>query len=226
MRKPVLCLLVLMLGVVMGGCAAKTTTDYVSPVPKAPENSRVYDAPVEKVWRAVVKSVSEKFFVLDHIEKDSHILSLSFSAQNPDEYIDCGTITHTNSGGMSGQETITFAGAAPYTRFLAATDGTPHPKMAERKTKLDGKMNIILAEEGKNKTRVTVNARYVMSMSFTSSAFVPSRWGGYFTPVRRTGSVSFNTGQIGTIDTGSRTECVTRYTLEKMVLDGIQSGLQ
>lgn len=94
----------LVVGVVMGlcGCASKIDTQLTPPQEYQIENSKVFHQPYDKVWRATVESIGESFFVLENIEKHSGIMSLSFFAKEPADFIDCGTV-HDN-GNIFGRE--------------------------------------------------------------------------------------------------------------------------
>ena len=176
MRKR-LCILLSLLAFTATGCASQTSLSYLDPTPQEAANTQIFGADINKVWDAAIKSIGEQFFVLDNIEKDSKIITLSFSVDNPEEYIDCGLLTYDNSGGMSGNGQTSFAGAAKYATFLRS-DGTPHPKLFERRTKLEGKVNIIFSTEGKNKTRAIINSHDIMSIAVSGHRFVPQGYSG------------------------------------------------
>ena len=216
-------LLMLVAVVTLSGCASKLDVSSSPPPTYQPENTMTYDADLDRTWEAAIKSISEKFFVLDNIQKDSRILTLTFSAQNPNDYIDCGTVTYTLSGGASGNGPTTFPGAIANIP-LSAPDGTPHPKPGVRTARLEGKINIVLSPEGKNMTRATVNVRYVMSLKYEGQRYVHVGWNGMMMPYTTSSVMGFTTGQEGVSDSGIL-HCVTRYTLEKMILDGIKTKL-
>lgn len=211
------------------GCAAKTEFGNQPPADYANEPfSRVYDAPLNKVWAAAIASISEDFFVLDNIEKDSHIITLSFSSQNPEQFIDCGQRIITNTGGMSKSGTQYVNFAKQHESFYLS-DGTPHPKEAVSNSNLTGKANIVFTALSNSKTKVTINARYVLSGTITAQQFIPVGLNGYMQTVSENYSATFNTNQDGKLasssfGSGSAT-CKSRRVLEKSILDGIQKKL-
>jgi hypothetical protein len=206
---------------VMIGCGAKTDYSYMPAIQYSQENTMVYDSNINKVWDAAIKSIGEKFFVLDNIEKDSKIITLSYVIDNPENYIDCGKMT-VETKGMSNSGTYTFAGAQALATYYVGGPDNPHPQIVKRTTRLEGKANIIFSEEGKDKTKVVINARYVLSSKIETQRFVPVGLSGYYMPVADSDIISFNTGQEGM---GQNLRCVTKYTLEKAILDGIKEKL-
>lgn len=205
------------------GCAAKTDVAYTQPKPQNEKNTRVYNGNIERVWDATISAVGESFFVIDNIERDSKIITLSFSVQDPNEYIDCGTLTVTNSGGMSGKGATSIQGAQATATYLVS-DGSPHPKPALRTTALSGKANIILSKEGANSTKVKVMSRYVLLVNFESSRWVEVGFGGYSQPIQSSQTVSFSTGETG-VGTKGQLQCTSRNTLEEAILDRIGNKL-
>ena len=223
MRKVILALLALAVCAVLMGCASKTEFSSTQATAYPSENTMVYNSNVNKVWDAAIKSIGEKFFVLDNIQKDSKIITLSFGADNPDNYIDCGRVT-VDTKGMSNSGTYSYAGAQAMATYYVADPGMPHPQPVTRTARLEGKANIVFAEEGKDKTRVTVNARYVLAVKFEGQRLVVGAWTSYLMPTSNSRAASFNTGQEGTLE-GTPLRCVTRYTLEKTILEGIKERL-
>ena len=219
-------IVVLFLGssLMLMGCAAKTDIQYSPPSQNEGKNSRVYSHNVEQVWDAAIKAVGEQFFVLDNIERDSKIITLSFSSQDPNSFVDCGKFTVTNSGGMSGKGVTSYYGAQSRAEFLVADD-TPHPKPSSRTTSLSGKSNILVSSEGTTKTKVSVMTRYVLDVSFEGVRYIPVGFSGFNQSVRDSDVVSFNCGETGRSNKGSA-QCVSRFTLEKNILDAIEAKLR
>ena len=220
---------VVLIGIILSslmfvGCASKTDISYTPPQTNVEKNTRIFNGNIEKVWDATIKAVGESFFVIDNIERDSKIITLSFSVQNPNDFIDCGIINITNSSGMSGRGTTSIQGAQATATYLA-TDGTPHPKPTLRTTTLSGKSNIILSREGSNSTNVKVVTRYALLVNHEGSKWIPVGFGGYSQPMQSSQSVAFNTGEIGTGSKG-QLQCTSRYTLEDTLLDLIAKKLR
>ncbi len=142
---------------------------------------------------------------------------MSYAIDDPEPYVDCGNITVTTSGGVSGNGTVTFP-AARKMYIYNISDGTPHAKLAKRTVTLSGKMNVVFTELEKNKVQVSVNSRYVLHGKITTERFIQSGWSGYMQPHTETFSTFFNTGQPSE-------GCAAKNTLEKSVLDTIEKEL-
>ena len=221
MRKLMLVFMTVVMYAVLVGCTSKTDFSYAPVQAYESANTMVYNSNINKVWDAAIKSIGEKFFVLDNIQKDSKIITLSYSVSDPAAYIDCGQVT-AETKGASNSGTYTYQGAQAEAVYYIGDPNIPHPQPVRRTARLEGKVNIIFVEEGKDKTKVTVNTRYVMSVKFESRRWVPA---GYFMPVSESRNVTFNTGQEGVGEGGSNLRCVTKYTLEKSILEGIKDKL-
>lgn len=198
-------------------CALMTETRYDGPATHVPDNSIVFSHSFETVWDATIASLTEKSFVLDTLSKDSRIITFSFSTLNPGEYLDCGQLIYINTGGIDGSGAKSIPGTAPQAELLVSA-GLPRPVPARRTTRLEGKANIIFSKEEARKTQVTVLARYVMAVRTETTA--PGKM-----PYQKQGSVILTTGQEGQHDGDEMTKCVSRYSLEKAVLDGIAEKL-
>lgn len=207
----------------LGGCAAQTSTVFSQPNIIKKDNSRVFTATLDAVWESAIKSLSKDFFVLDNIEKQSGIITLSYALDNPEPYIDCGIMTISNKGGFSNTGSISYPYAQKYTELFVA-DGTPHPKPAIRRTKLSGKINIVFSKIGQNNIEVTVNTRYILDIMLDGMRYVPLGYTGYMQPYSVTSNISFNTGETGRHDTGGGM-CLPKNTLEQMILDKIENTL-
>ena len=227
MRKTLLPALLPVLFVVcaaLSGCSAKTEVTYQQPQGYPLENSAVYDAALEKVWDAAVASLGGDFFTLERAQRDSRTITLSFAAETPSDYVDCGVLTYMKTGGPGPDETVTVAGAAPVVKYLYA-DGTTDPREVVRTTSLSGTLDVVFSAEGKGKTRATVKTRYTLSV--VNRGDVPVTYGfseGHM-PVAANTSVVFSSGQTGRMHGGGLTQCVATSALEQKVLAEIQALL-
>jgi uncharacterized protein YceK len=212
--------------VTVSGCASVTTSSIHYPIAAEQENSRTYNAPVDRVWDAAIYSIGKDFFVLDHIQKDSKIITLSFSIDNPATAIDCGEMTLTTTGGISGNGTQVLEYAQNNQRYMFGTGGMrAQPAMWMKR--LDGKANIIITEEAKNKTSVIVNTRFIFSTVERYSRWIPTNGlgGGIYIPNTYNETITFNSGQSG-FNPNGRIMCVSKYSFEKSILDKIAEGLE
>ena len=96
--KKMFFMLIALYGLCASACADKVNVDIAPPQTYDFQDSKIYNYSYDRVWDAVVKAVGSSYFVLENIEKDSGILSLSFSSQQPKNYIDCGHIKEKNCG--------------------------------------------------------------------------------------------------------------------------------
>ncbi|WAW08960.1 hypothetical protein NB640_06580 [Oxalobacter vibrioformis] len=140
--------------IVLSGCAT-TTESYEPPKEYPVESVRIFNASFDTVWKRLVKNLSKDFFVINNIEKSSHIINVSFSSDRPSDYVDCGTYT------------ITTTGFDPFT-YKAESSSTYDDwgGTAVQRTRLEGRVNIYVAPE-KNKTEVTVSVKYVLPIDIS-----------------------------------------------------------
>ena len=112
--------------------AACTQYRYDLPFETRPyENSRTLNESYDDAWRSVIDHLSATSFAIDNFEKDSGLITFSFSQSNISLYVNCG-----------GLKQIGFNGS--YADFLKHT----------AKGTLSGKVNISVREISENKTTV------------------------------------------------------------------------
>jgi hypothetical protein len=136
---------VLAVGVLaLTGCA---TAVYTPPVDRTgiASSDRTYQASVDATWGALVDFASSRFFSIQHVEKASGLMSLSFSASPVELYVDCGTITV--SGAQQGSP-------EPYVRYLERSFGA----------RLEGRANVLARASGADASSVRVTARYTFTV--------------------------------------------------------------
>lgn len=219
----------LLLGVAtlfIGGCGTKIESTVMPPPEYPTENSRIFRASYDEVWKATVNSIGESFFVLENIEKDSGIMSLSFSTKKPDDYIDCGTIT--DFGQLPGNKKYekTYNGAdALVERTISAVQNQYNPCI--RKLSLNGKCNILVQAIDKKTTKVIVNTRYIVDMNNTITYYV---YVGGFTSIPKTETVNsqmaFTSNEVGAFSNVPQSmQCRSKFTLEKAILDRIETKI-
>ena len=109
------------------------------------KNSEITNKNFDETWTSVINFVSDSFFKIENIEKDSGLLTLSFGSKEAENFIDCGDFEYSL---LTGQE---FKGSyIDYTqRWLAAV--------------LEAKMNINIQKIDNESTKISINTNYMFS---------------------------------------------------------------
>lgn len=154
----------------MTGCATiGTNTDHYL-APSGPSGTVTYGEiiaePFDKVWRRLVSNISSSSLAVDHINKASRLITLTFHSGSPERYIDCGT-TDRDFSFNGEQEHYSYEVAADAV-FKYADSWGPHDSLpvvvsVTHKTSLNARMNIHLAPFKIDKTRVSVNVHYTFN---------------------------------------------------------------
>lgn len=210
------------------GCSAKLETTFEPPQEYPIDNSRIFNASYDVVWKATIDSVGSSFFVLENIEKDSGILSLSFSVKKPSDYVDCGVVSQKGKDYYGKEYQTTFLGAeTPVKRMIVLPDRQMWP--VYREITLSGKANILVQALSKNTTKVSINTRYVLDLVNTVSYQV---YVGGFSTIPQSQTIkqqmSFTGNELGQIPgapTDQVLKCYSKFTLEQQILDGIEAKL-
>jgi len=178
----------------LGGCA---TGRYTPPVVNSSPSDYtvVVDRSFDETWKKLIDYAAGTFFAIDNYEKASGLLTLSFGSANPPEFITGGPWEVSNM-------VVTFEG--DYVEYLSTY----------AQGRLDGRMNIVVSQEGPQTTRVTVNARYIFAAQFVDGP--RDQW-------------TFNSGNCGTTRVTNpspgtppfRTICPT-YTAERAILAALK----
>jgi hypothetical protein len=168
----------------------------------APINlERVVNLPKNKLWSMAVSNLAKTFFVINNIEPASGYINLSYSG-DPEGFVDCGSVHfHNLTGGYD---------------FDVASNSTEIPS-AQRKISMDGRANIIIQEAGTDKSRVTVNVRYVIHQDFMQVSID----GLFGTNENHTLNGAFNSNQLGRL--GNFT-CLPTGKMEEKILGLISDG--
>jgi len=98
----------------------------------------------DDTWEDMVEYISTSYFGIESFEKDSGLLTLSFGAENPGRYIDCGMISGPNFKGQTTE--VGNLGRGAYHQ-------------------LEGRMNVFINSQNPNVTTVRVTARYVYTLN-------------------------------------------------------------
>lgn len=151
-----------LLALSLAACA-NSTVRYDPPDPIPVTTSAEINEPFDAVWNKLVRSLSEDFFVINNVEKDSKIINVSFSTNTPDRFISCGYFdrTFTNARGKQAYY-YSAANSAKYT----ATDNKNDLVTVIRTTNLEGRTNIVVTPSDKGSTSVIVNTKYVFTTNF------------------------------------------------------------
>ena len=213
----VLLFIVLML---ISGCATapKSTNLMTHPKLEVIQNERSFNIPYDEVWQYLVSSLSKSFFVINNISKESNFISVSFSAQDAENYVDCGTRTTTYEGNTN---TYEVAGTGFFKIARQAGSNAFYVDNIKSDAELEGRINVYVAplEHG---AKVSVNVKYIVTVSFsgTTETFAGALLVSHGTQEFQFSSkVSFNTNQKGE---EGKTTCVSNGRLETMILDMVQ----
>ena len=159
--------ILLIMTIFMNGCVKNgiTNRDYIKPDIKQINNSTIIEKPFDKAWDNLVEQLSKSFFTINNIDKQSRIINISFYSNNPNDYISCGRFDINTSRGkesrhynydLSENKTIILEMGAERTYFEVDQVDTI-------KATIEGKINIYVAPIEKNKTKCSVNIRYILT---------------------------------------------------------------
>ena len=162
------------------------------------------------VWDGYVASLSESFFVINNISKESRLINVSFSANSPQEYINCGRTKLTSNHPAKGTETFNYEVAADSNTWYGV-DGTNHIVERKRDTSLNGRANIYIAPKDDGTTLVRANARYVLDISVVENGLT------LYHHTSNNSSISFSTKETGTSSDGVK--CYSKGKLEQDLLE-------
>lgn len=195
-------LMVLAIATILTNCAV--VTKYTPPDRVgAFENSTMLNVDIDTIWISAVSALGKNFFVINNIDKESGLINVSYSGR-PEKYIDCGLIS------------LEFG---PRKNQYYGNESSSIVQYGEgilrRKMTVEGRANIIFEPTG-DKTRVTVNTRYVATKTSQFEAY--GRLQPWYTD-----TVSFNTGEIGRFG-ASETECLATGRFEAEILDVIKTA--
>lgn len=183
---------------VLWGCASAT---YVAPKSsnEIKNYSRVINKSYDDTWKALIEYSASTFFSIDNFEKASGLLTLSFGASNPSEFV---------TGGQWNASSLNNHFSGDYADYLVQYQNGI----------LNGKMNIVVSQIDSSHTKVTVNARYI----FTAIAVYDNR---NYTNTWSFDSGNCGTINVSLPTRGTqpqRTICPT-YKAESEVLKAIES---
>ena len=204
MKKQLYYFSFLIMSIIFFGCISSKSI-YKPPLRDNSINnySKIFNKTFDETWDALINYSASTFFGIDNFEKQSGLLTLSFGASNPQDYITGG---HWKTDVVYGVNELHFEG--DYVEYLAKyMNGN-----------LVGKMNIVVKKVDDNHTKVTVNARYVFTTDYVDAN------GRHFGD-----TWSFNTGGCSEIAVSNaskgtqptRTICPT-YKAENAILSALE----
>jgi hypothetical protein len=149
----------------------------------------------EEVWDKILKEITKSFFVINNIEKDSGFINLSYTG-DASKYVDCGYYTNTQKQ----RYYLTQPSKSIYSGSY---------RINSIDSNLQGRINILVQDIESNKTSVTVNTRYIVTIS---SSMYETMYGGY---INDTVVTNFDTGQFGS---SKGIKCISHGLIEKEIL--------
>ncbi|MHC4265945.1 MAG: hypothetical protein ACYSUK_08440 [Planctomycetota bacterium] len=186
------------------GCAGEFKYTPPTPIPKI-YNSIIVNESKDEVWSRIIPALGKTFFVINNLDEESGFINISYNG-DPEEYVDCGRI-YSYIQDLSGERTYDFPASRAYKVYETYNNTILLHHL--RKMNLDGRMDIIIEEIAPDKTRITVDTRYVVTKSITSIDIQGNQ-------TSFNDSISFNTGKSDEFPGGR--VCICNGTLEKEVL--------
>lgn len=187
------------------GCVSSDFSYQPPAVNKPVQNTKQLSMSADKAWAKVIPELGKSFFVINNIDKESGFINLSYSG-DPKKYVDCGAIS-SYVDNLAGKRTYNFPAASPNQVYETFENG--HLFKINRTMNLDGRINLVLQDLGNDKSLVTVNTKYIVTLG-----------GGWQSASGHTGvtnvSMNFNTNGGSSFPSG--TQCRSIGTMESEVL--------
>ena len=120
------------------------------------KNSVIINKNFDETWTSVIDFVSDSFFKIENLEKDSGLLTLSFGSKEVENFIDCGDFEYTLF--FTGEE---FKGS--YIEY--AKSGL----MAV----LEANMNINVRKNDNESSKIIINTNYTFSTQHALGYYDP-----------------------------------------------------
>ena len=120
------------------------------------KNSVIINKNFDETWTSVIDFVSDSFFKIENLDKDSGFLTLSFGSKGVEDFIDCGDFEYTLF--FTGEE---FKGSyIDYAKsgLLAV---------------LEAKMNINIQKIDNESTKISINTNYTFSTQHALGYYDP-----------------------------------------------------
>ena len=179
------------------GCGVTQPTYEAPQRADSVQTSATVDQSYDETWDHLIQYTSQRFFAIDNYEKDSGLMTLSFSS-DPSRFVDCGYIETDGPPSYEG----------PYVAWFE--------QRSDVNMNLDGRMNLTVQEASEAETMVSVNTRYVVQIeTMTGATYGP--W-AFNTGGSATQSVPSN--NFGATDTRT---CRPTHEAEQVILEGLTS---
>ncbi|OSQ47104.1 hypothetical protein [Thalassospira alkalitolerans] len=203
-------ILILGFASILTACAS-SKVDYLEPdQQKNITTETVIPNDFNHVWDQYVASLSKSIFVINNISKDSRLINVSFSANPPQDYINCGRTKITSKHPSRGTETFNYEVASD-SNIWRGIDGTNITVEQKIRTSLNGEANIYIAPQNGETTLVRTNARYLFNISVVETGLTIYRESS------SNHTISFASKETGTSSDGIK--CYSKGKLEQDLLE-------
>jgi hypothetical protein len=163
-------IIVLLSAALLASCASmEVQTNYQPPQGGAIPNSIVVQQPFDVAWDNFVRKLSQSFFVVNQISKESRLINISVGGPRANEFFDCGRMKSTVNG-------------KPWTYFVGRSsefreDGFRSETVVDHKVVSNGtRMNIFVAPRDGG-TLFEVNSTYTVAIRQTGRNDVQNLYG-------------------------------------------------
>ena len=177
-----------MVCLLLTSCASNKTRQ-LDPTSREFGTEITYEANRDEFWNDYIKALAASDFIVDSIDDESGVIVVSFAAEKPSQYIDCGSVNVQSTHPTEGEETFYFqlADDAAY-RFGVGLTNTMWK--IRRDTNLTGTANVLIAPRG-NQTDLRVNAQYEWSANvFGERTILPPQ------EFHNAATISFSSGEV------------------------------
>jgi hypothetical protein len=164
----------------------------------------------------MIPALAKSFYVINNIDKDSGLINISYRG-DPEKYLNCGEVYYSVSD-FGRKREYRFPGSRADQRY--ETRQGIHLIRGHRTMDLNGRMNIIFEEISNNRTRITVNIRYILTKTIIHR-YADRR----IMPATSKQTISFDSRQRKSFP-GVKTTCQPTGLLEQGVLDLAGPGVK
>ena len=194
----------------IAGCSS-SKMDWQGPSRSEVLQTKVSNTSFDRFWNDYVEELSQSFFAINNISKESRIINVSFSTSEPSEYVDCGTATRSWSGGNVPAGSVTY-NPADSIDYYVEYPGSMMLFDVSHRTRLEGRFNVYIAPKGSG-TQVRATAQYSLIMDITKSDNQLYNQSKHYVITLDSNSIAYaSLGEDSTI------ECVSTGRLEKALL--------
>ena len=206
------------IGCALSACATPTVTTYNAPLTVTQVRTfTIIDKPRAQAWDALVVELGKSFFVVNNMDRSSGFMNISYSG-DPQDYVECGFIEHSGKLANGQPAASRFPGNQSNVRYVAVAPSGAAIGI-DRKMTLDGRVNVVVQEDGAERTRLNVTVRYAVTRSTQAMELATGRQAP-----PRSETVSFNTNGQGVFsDTdGNPLRCHSKGKFEETILQMVK----